>query len=73
MFKSHKGPVSELHIVDQYMMEVQFISAQRAVARYSGAAPGPTRLAVVRLWSAEGSGISEFPQYLSRENVITLA
>ncbi|MEQ2285227.1 hypothetical protein AMECASPLE_029671, partial [Ameca splendens] len=21
MYKSHKGPVSELHIVDQYMME----------------------------------------------------
>lgn len=22
-YKSHKGPVSELHIVDQYMMEVR--------------------------------------------------
>lgn len=22
MYKSHKGPVAELHIVDQYMMEV---------------------------------------------------
>lgn len=25
MYKSHKGPVSELHIVDRYMMEVKFI------------------------------------------------
>lgn len=33
MYKSHKGPVSELHIVDQYMMEVQFTSAQHGVAR----------------------------------------
>lgn len=24
MYKSHKGAVTELHIVDQYMMEVQF-------------------------------------------------
>lgn len=24
MYKSHKGPVAELHIVDQYMMEVEF-------------------------------------------------
>lgn len=24
MYKSHKGPVAELHIVDQYMMEVHF-------------------------------------------------
>lgn len=23
-YKSYKGPVAELHIVDQYMMEVQF-------------------------------------------------
>lgn len=23
-YKSHKGPVTELHIVDQYMMEVLF-------------------------------------------------
>lgn len=26
MYKSHKGPVAELHIVDQYMLEVQFSS-----------------------------------------------
>lgn len=25
MYKSHKGPVTELHIVDQYMMEVQLL------------------------------------------------
>lgn len=24
MYKAHKGPVAELHIVDQYMMEVKF-------------------------------------------------
>lgn len=24
-YKSYKGPVAELHIVDQYMMEVQFL------------------------------------------------
>lgn len=24
MYKSYKGPVAEQHIVDQYMMEVQF-------------------------------------------------
>lgn len=23
MYKSYKGPVTELHVVDQYMMEVQ--------------------------------------------------
>lgn len=28
MYKSHKGPVSELHIVDRYMMEVQFTVLQ---------------------------------------------
>lgn len=27
MYKSHKGPVSDLHIVDQYMLEVQFLSS----------------------------------------------
>lgn len=25
MYKAHKGPVTDLHIVDQYMMEVQFL------------------------------------------------
>lgn len=25
-YKSHKGPVDDLHIVDQYMMEVQIMS-----------------------------------------------
>lgn len=25
MYKSHKGPVEELHIVDRYMMEVLFV------------------------------------------------
>ena len=28
MYKSHKGPVTELHIVDQYMLEVQFTTSQ---------------------------------------------
>lgn len=26
MYRSHKGPVTDLHIVDQYMMEVEFAS-----------------------------------------------
>lgn len=25
MYKSYKGPVTELHIVDQYMLEVRFL------------------------------------------------
>lgn len=28
MYKAHKGPVTELHIVDQYMMQVQFFHHQ---------------------------------------------
>lgn len=32
MYKSHKGPVAELHIVDQYMMEVEFQRRRRAAA-----------------------------------------
>lgn len=35
-YKSHKGLVSELHIVDQYMMEVRFVRAYHAVTRCSG-------------------------------------
>lgn len=27
MYKSHKGPVADLHIVDQYMLEVSFRGA----------------------------------------------
>lgn len=28
MYKSYKRPVTELHIVDQYMMEVQFLATR---------------------------------------------
>lgn len=26
MYKSHKGPVTDLHIVDQYMLEVRLLA-----------------------------------------------
>ena len=34
MYKSHKGPVTELHIVDQYMLEVQFTTSQYRLQGY---------------------------------------
>lgn len=34
MYKSHKGPVTDLHIVDQYMMEVEFQRCCSATMSY---------------------------------------
>lgn len=76
-YKSHKGPASELHIVDQYMMEVQFPRAQHAVARYDGAATRPDTPgagpALVRQEDPEDlSLLGVFKQHCC-ENVIVLA